>query len=92
MQAASMMEFLDLFKAFGAFGVVMVIWFFDSRNIRQVLERYKDDMAEIRRMYENNVLLVKNYESVSNDLKDLVILNTQTMTHLTNDIDRHRPR
>jgi hypothetical protein len=37
-------------------------------------------------MYTTNVALVKDYSSVSKDLKDLVVLNTQAMTNLTHDV------
>ena len=43
---------------------------------------FKRRFEEVVRMYENNVSLVKNYEKVSGDLKDVIILNTQTMTTL----------
>lgn len=31
-------------------------------------------------MYEDNVKLVKNYERLANDLKEVVVMNTQAMT------------
>ena len=55
-------------------------------QVAGILAAYKDDMAEIRRMYENNVKLVEGYEGLAIDLKDIVILNTQQMTQLSDEI------
>jgi len=41
---------------------------------------------EMARMYESNVKLVKAYEDLAKDLKDVVILNTQTFSELTSAI------
>lgn len=38
-------------------------------------------------MYEKNVSLVDDYETVAQDLKDVVILNTTTITRLVDRID-----
>lgn len=37
----------------------------------------------VAKMYENNVELVKKYESVASDLREIVIFNTQKMTEVT---------
>ena len=37
-------------------------------------------------MYENNVKLVKDYAELAEDLHDVVIMNTQTMTRLVDNI------
>ena len=37
-------------------------------------------------MYEKNASLVEKYEKVSTDLKDVIILHTQTTTTLINDV------
>jgi hypothetical protein len=37
-------------------------------------------------MYEKNVSLVEKYEKVASDLKDVIILHTQTTTTMINDI------
>lgn len=39
-----------------------------------------------KRKYENNVQLVKDYQSIASDLKSIVLLNTQTITVLIEDI------
>jgi hypothetical protein len=39
-----------------------------------------------RRRYESNVRLVEDYNSISGDLKDVVMLNTQTISTLIEDI------
>lgn len=38
------------------------------------------------RMYEDNITLVKNYNSLANDLHDVVVMNTQAMTRMIDSI------
>ena len=100
MDAINFSGVVTLFSAFGPIGLVVLVWYCDMKVIRKqhqshkdditkILNHYKDDMAEIRRMYENNVKLVEGYESLAKDLKDLVVLNTQQMTHVSDQIDQN---
>ncbi|HHO49277.1 MAG TPA: hypothetical protein ENN06_12650 [Desulfobacteraceae bacterium] len=45
--------------------------------------------SEVIRMYENNVILVKNYEKISNELVGLVHISTQTITKMTEHIENN---
>ena len=47
----------------------------------------KRRFESVVKMYESNVDLVKDYEAVAQDLKDVVILNTRTITRLVDRID-----
>jgi hypothetical protein len=42
----------------------------------------------MRQMYENNVMLVKNYQILCGDLKDIVILNSKGFQALDDSIKR----
>ena len=86
METISLIGYLEIFKNFGLIGLVIVLWWMDSKRFTKILDRYKADMAEQRRMYESNVSLVKDYESIASDLKDIVIVNTQAMTTLSLEI------
>lgn len=88
-------------KGYGPFGMLVVVWFFDIRQLRAMAGQYRDDMRrsmaehkaymeELRRMYENNVQLVEGYEDLTKDLKDLIIMNTQGFTHLQDDIRQNQ--
>jgi len=55
-------------------------------DTRAILARYQEDMAAQRRMYENNVELVKQTQTIAQDLKDLVVLNTQAWQAARSDI------
>lgn len=64
-----------------------------ERAIALVLSQYRDDVAQIKRLYESNVHLVKDYESTCQRLERLysetlsvISLNTQTQTHLVDAI------
>lgn len=78
---------------------VLVLWYFgdksrerDLRSYREdtkmILAAYQSDMVAMRQMYDNNVLLVKNYQSLCGDLKDIVILNSKGFQQLADDIKR----
>jgi len=86
METINLVGLFEVFKSFGVVGLVIVLWWVDSKKVYKILEKYKADMAEQRRMYESNVSLVKDYQSVASDLKDIVILNTQTITQLNDEI------
>jgi aspartate/glutamate racemase len=41
-------------------------------------------------MYEKNVSLVKDYHSVAGDLREVVMMSTQTMTRLADEIRQNQ--
>ena len=51
---------------------------------------HKKRFESVVRMYENNVDLVKKYEDVACDLRDVVIMNTQTITRLVDRLEAGR--
>jgi len=55
-------------------------------QIAQILTQYREDVSEIKRLYKNNVELVRRYEQTSGDLKEVIIMSTQTMTELCTSI------
>ena len=97
METVNLPAVFAVFKTFGIVGLIIVLWYFDHRIIRKivdqhkrdmqkVLDRYKDDMVAMRHMYESNVSLVKDYHSIAADLKDIVILNIQKLTKVSDEI------
>lgn len=101
METITLGGLIDIFGSFGTFGVVVLIWYLDSKAIRKtqqqykddmlkVLRQYKDDMADARRRYENNVKLVEAYQDVARDLKDLIIMSTQHLTRLSDQISQNQ--
>ena len=42
------------------------------------------------KMYKDNVSLVEELEEIANDLKDVVIMNTQAMTRLGDNIEKNQ--
>lgn len=75
-------QFLDALSSFGFAGLIFVIWYFSRNDTQKILEQYKEDMVEQRTMYQNNVVLVENYKELASDLKNIIILNTQTITEM----------
>ena len=80
MEGISLSILLEVFKSFGFAGIIVVIWWIDSKNIRKILESYRDDTRKAVQRYEDNVRLVTHYEELARDLKDVVMMNTQAMT------------
>ena len=77
---------VEVIKAFGFAGLVGAMWYIDSRSFRKVLSQYKSDMDEQRSMYMSNVKLVDSYLHLAKDLKDIIIMNTQAMQRMHDDI------
>lgn len=66
--------------------LVMLMWYLDQRRISYILQRYREDVDQVKTFYEKNVELVKNYEKLSNDLANIIYLNTQAQTRLVDQI------
>jgi len=77
---------LKILADFGTVGLVIYLWWSDNKRVWAVLEQYKKDMDEQREMYRANVSLCKDFSSVATDLKSIVILNTQQMQRVADDI------
>lgn len=67
------------------------------QEIQQILQLYQRDMAEQREMYKNNVHLVEAYaqltrqtQGLADDLKDVVLINTQAVTAMCSDINSNQ--
>jgi hypothetical protein len=88
---------LKLVSNFGIPGLVLILWYLSDKAHEKTLKQYREDilaqrqiyedgLKEVRQMYEHNVLLVQNYQSLAGDLKDVVTLNTQQWTGTRDDI------
>jgi hypothetical protein len=93
MDSINMAVVMEIISKFGTLGVLVIVWWTDRKQIREqhdvsrrelacVLDRYTKDMQETRDMYTENVKLVKAYESIAGDLKEVVIMNTQAVTQM----------
>lgn len=90
MESISFNMLLDVLSKFGYAGALAIIWWFDRRDIKLILDRYEKDMLEQRKMYENNVKLCESFASISKDLKEIVIFNTQQATILSEEIHQNQ--
>lgn len=64
-----------------------------AADISRILSQYRDDMTSMRRFYESNVDLVKDYErtlerveKLTTEALSIISLNTQSQTHLVESI------
>lgn len=92
---------LKLISNFGIPGLVLLLWYLSDKAHERTLKQYREDVIEqrkiyedglrdVREMYEHNVLLVRNYESLAGDLKDIVVLNTQQWASTREDIRQNQ--
>jgi len=98
-------EIISLITALGIPGLVVMLWYDYTRRtdkanaehcamIDRVLTQYRDDVSQIRKMYENNAHLVEDYnkamtrfERLFSEVINIVSLNTQTQTSLVDAIN-----
>ena len=80
--ATSLIDIVSNFSSFGITGVLAVLCWTSIKDNQKTLAVYRQDMAEWRRMYENNVELVKKSNNIAEDLKEIIIMNTQAFTRL----------
>ena len=99
----SLIFMIDILKIFGVPGLLIVFWYFDRREVQKLMDQnkndiqtilgqYQKDMQEQRRMYENNAELVRITQSISQDLKEIVILNTQKWAEANKEIQQNQYR
>lgn len=92
---------LKLVSNFGIPGLVLILWYLSDKAHERTLSAYREDvinqrrvyedgLKEVREMYEHNVLLVQNYQSLAGDLRDIIVMNTQTLTRVGDDINRNQ--
>lgn len=77
-------------REIGPVGLVLWMWFIGYRDQQKVLRRYQADMQEQRRMYENNVELVKQVTKIAEQQQDVILLNTRILQSLVDRIDSNQ--
>ena len=83
-----MILFLMMLFGLAPTGIIIGIWYVDKQKTDEILRQYSKDMQELREMYMTNASLVKRYADLADDLKDIITLNTQTMTTLVERIEK----
>jgi hypothetical protein len=81
---------LQILQSVGPVGLLVYIYWSDQRSIKRIQDEASQRFAAMKEMYESNVTLVKNYESISKALVDLVTLNTQHLTTVEQKIDSNQ--
>lgn len=62
-----------------------------AKLINLTLAQYRDDVSSIRRLYENNADLAKDYEKLSREHVDTIRLNTQSQQALLDWLKNRTP-
>jgi len=86
----SLLSVLKILSDFGVLGLVIFLWWSDNKRVWAVLNHYKADMIEQREMYRANVSLCRDFSSIANDLRDIVTMNIQAMTHVDDAIRQNQ--
>ena len=58
------------------------LWFRSHQQTTAILGQYKEDMAKQRRMYQNNVELVKRYNGTAKEMNDLLRLIIASLSRI----------
>jgi hypothetical protein len=82
------LEIIKMFLNLGPVIVILILGYLGKLQIDKTLSQYREDMLEQRKMYESNVELVKQYQNLAGDLKDVITLNTRVMTQLVDRIEK----
>ena len=90
MDSFSLSNIFKIAGDFGLVGLILFLWWLDNRRIWAVMDQYKNDMAEQRKMYEANVSLCRDFASIAKDLRDIVTLNIQKMTEVDDAIRQNQ--
>jgi hypothetical protein len=101
MEGLDLKQIVDMASSFGIPGIVLILWHFSEKSHERALRAYRDDMQrtlaqyheemiEQRRMYDNNVELVKECLETSRTLKDVIVLNTQALTSLKESVEKNQ--
>jgi len=84
-QITAFAAFLGLFFEMSGWpmGVILFIMIIGPWLLAMLLSYFQMRRFEsVVKMYENNIELVKRYEDVANDLKEVVIMNTTALTRV----------
>lgn len=90
MDSITVSGILKVLADFGTVGLIIYLWWADNKRIWQVMDQYKSDMHEQRKMYEANVSLCRDFASITKDLRDIVTLNVQTMTEVNDAVKQNQ--
>ncbi len=86
LEGVTMSQLIMITNLLGLPGLVVVFWYVDQRRISKILSSYKEDVNKVSGFYEKNVVLVERYAKLSDDLSDIIHLNTQVQTQLVEQI------
>jgi len=90
LESVSLGTVLKILGEFGTIGLIIYLWWTDNRRIWAVMDRYKQDMDEQRKMYESNVSLCRDFASITRDLREIVTLNIQSMTEVSDAVKQNQ--
>lgn len=90
MDTLSLSGILKVVADFGIVGLVIYLWWSDNRRLWTVMDQYKKDMDEQRKMYEANASLCRDFSSIAKDLRDIVTINIQCMTEVKDAVNQNQ--
>lgn len=97
-----------IMQMLGLPGLIFIIWYFDNKRFQRqetsrraemqvTLNQYREDVSEIKKLYESNARLVKStqdafqrLEKIYGEAISVISLNTQTQTHLADTVKNNQ--
>jgi hypothetical protein len=83
-------EVLQILSGFGLPGLVLFMWWWDSRKTMEMLEQYREHMVKQERWYENNVELVKAFNRICDNQQEVCLMVTSIMVRVEGKIDTNQ--
>ena len=108
MEAITLTWGVVIMQVLGLPGLIFIIWHIDNKRFQRqeemrkeemhaILDQYRQDVSEIKRLYESNSRLVRRsceafdrLEIIYSETISVVSLNTQTQTHLADQIKNNQ--
>lgn len=95
----SMQSLIELARVLGLPGVMLVLWYWDSRrqdaraakaeeNMRTQVAKADENMREMRHMYENNVRLVETTQEIARTTQDMATAQQSLIAMVTQQVTR----
>lgn len=89
MEVAGIRETMSILSNFGLPGLILFMWWWDSRKINELLTQYREHMVKQERWYENNVELVKAFKAMCESQQDLQVMITTSVVRMEGKIDNN---
>lgn len=90
MEAIGIKEILSVLSNAGLPGLMLFMWWWDTRRFHQALEQYREHMNKQERWYENNVELVKTCNRICENQQEVILMAASALVRMEGKIDTNQ--